>query len=81
MTTRKTQHTSNAATASKAEQDPEDLRAAYQIHTLAQAIYGRLAVTHPWVMSFATPDPFSEPHQWPPTVFGGAFRGPWPWER
>ena len=29
----------------------QELQAAYQVHTLAQMLYGQLAMTHPWIAS------------------------------
>jgi hypothetical protein len=33
----------------------EDLRTAYEIHTLAQMVYGQLAATHPWMATQTWP--------------------------
>lgn len=50
------------------EPSPEDLKAAYQIHTLAHLVYGRLAMTNPWV---------APPQQWnAPTPAQGLHHGP-----
>jgi hypothetical protein len=46
-----------------------DLQAAYQVHTLAQMLYGQLATTHPWIQpTWPTPgvDPLA---MQPPTTW------------
>jgi len=53
---------------------PDDLRAVYEVHTLAQMLYGHLATTHPWLgaqpMGYGS-EPFGRPfdprttHEWP----------------
>jgi len=35
--------------ANSAAPSPDDLRAVYEVHTLAQMLYGHLAMTHPWL--------------------------------
>lgn len=51
----------------KAKQAPKDLQTAYEIHALAQMVYGQLATTHPWVTTYMASKVFSEPKGWPPT--------------
>ena len=66
---------------------PEDLRTAYQVHTLAQMLYGHLATSHPWVS--ATPsswgyDPLRTPYVAPTPVtqaWPGAWGYPYGWTR
>jgi len=53
----------------KAKQADKDLQAAYEIHALAQAMYGQLVMTHPWV-AHMTPNVFAEPTGWPPIRVG-----------
>lgn len=36
---------------------PDDLRTAYQVHTLAQMLYQRLTVTPPWTPNVQAPFP------------------------
>ena len=58
---------------------PEDLRTAYQVHTLAQVLYGHLATSHPW---FSTApgswgyDPLGTPYA-APTPVTPAWPGAW----
>jgi hypothetical protein len=48
MTTTKTEKT-GPAIQSKEGPKQADLRVAYEVHTLAQMLYGEMARAHPWV--------------------------------
>jgi len=48
MTTTKTEQKSQPKEASNAPTQ-EDLRVAYEIHTLAQMMYGEMTMANPWV--------------------------------
>ena len=39
------------------EKLPDDLKTAYQVHTLAQMLYGRLAALPPWTPMVQAPFP------------------------
>lgn len=75
MTTKETR-----TTKTQAKEAPQELELAWEIHTLAQTIYGRLAATHPWLMTFSAPSMFSVPEEWPPRFVNdpcaGAWKGP-----
>jgi hypothetical protein len=47
MTTTKTTEKTSAR---RPEPSAEEVQAAYQCHTLAQILYGRIAATHPWLL-------------------------------
>lgn len=64
----------------------EDVRTAYQVHTLAQVLYGHLATTHPWI--HPTPimpgyDPRMTMPTNPPPIRGwpGMWGHPYGWPR
>ena len=46
----------------------EDLHVAYQIHTLAQMLYGRMAAGSPWVTHVSPHASFPPPTAWPPSM-------------
>ena len=60
---------------------PEDLRVAYEVHTLAQLLYGELAATHPWLVQPPVPTPMAAPQDpyavWP-TPAVGTWPAAWP---
>jgi hypothetical protein len=49
MKTEKQAQPSHPNPAARPTQD--EIQAAYQVHTLAQMLYGRMAMTHPWLGS------------------------------
>ena len=52
-----TTKTTAARPAEAREPRPDDLQTAYQVHTLAQMLYGRLAVAPQWAPLVQTPFP------------------------
>jgi hypothetical protein len=63
----------------------QDMQMAYRAHTLAQMLYGQLAMTHPWIGPAYPPSPYdflSGPQmspwaaQWPP-MWGAGPMDPW----
>jgi hypothetical protein len=77
MTQPKSNKSTHPGATGKAE--PEQIAIAREVHTLAQMVYGQLAVTQPWV--FASPAPwgptgasamaFPQGRSWSPPM-GGA---------
>jgi hypothetical protein len=58
---------------------PDDMRAAFEIHTLAQMMYGQIARTNPWVAQappMTGPTPYASHPQVPQTQWGQ--QTPWP---
>jgi len=45
----KTKHEGRIQTAAPAAHTKEELRTALEVHTLAQMLYGQIAVSHPWI--------------------------------
>jgi hypothetical protein len=83
MTTAKTE---NKGHVSESEEAPRqaDLRVAYEIHTLAQMMYGEMARAHPWVTPPSPLVSFEATQNRSPFMATGA--GPntsipthWPW--
>lgn len=79
--------TKNTATKPKAraqEHGPsrEDLETAYRLHTLAQIVYGQLAVAHPWTVQAPVLDPAVGRGQTPWMGAGpGTWNAPVSWPR
>jgi len=55
----------------------EEMQTAYQVHTLAQILYGRIAAPHAWVPIPHEPAPFTSTAGYGPTPWGP--QGPDPW--
>jgi hypothetical protein len=74
--------TTKATETKTPKQAPQGLETAYQVHTLAQLIYAKLATTHPWLIAHPGPSVYSEPTGWPPLQVGfgsTAWTPPVPW--
>jgi hypothetical protein len=54
----------------------QDLNTAYQVHTLAQILYGQMAATYPWILGTAQPAflPLGGPAM--PAAMGASVYGP-----
>lgn len=58
MTTKSTAEKRDSPVREGTMPSQEDLRAAYQIHTLAQMMVAQLVATHPWMQQLAYTQPF-----------------------
>jgi len=77
MTTEKTEGKKTRVGGTPSASNAEELQVAKEIHTLAQIVYGEIAMTHPWVHPVPTLAGFEPAMSWLSPGASGAL-APWP---